>query len=68
MSKLRRSRKDKWLGGICGGFAAFADVEPWVIRLITVILTLFGGMSILFYLLLWVFIPREEVVVNANQT
>jgi phage shock protein C len=62
MSKLRRSRKEKWFGGICGGFSAFFDVEPWVVRLLTVLLTLFGGMSILIYLILWVFIPREEAV------
>ncbi len=56
---LRRSATDVWLGGVCGGLGAFTGLESWVWRLIFVIGLVAGGFSILPYLLLWIFVPRE---------
>jgi phage shock protein PspC (stress-responsive transcriptional regulator) len=56
---LRRSRSDIWLGGVCGGLAQFTGLESWVWRLIFIIGLIGGGVSILAYLLLWIFVPRE---------
>jgi phage shock protein PspC (stress-responsive transcriptional regulator) len=59
MNRLRRSRGDRWLGGVCGGVAASTGVESWIWRLILTALALFGGVGVLLYLLLWVFVPEE---------
>jgi phage shock protein PspC (stress-responsive transcriptional regulator) len=56
---LRRSAHDVWLGGVCGGLGQFTGLESWVWRLIFIIGLIGGGVSILAYLLLWVFVPRE---------
>lgn len=56
---LRRSRSDRWLGGVCAGVARLLGVESWLMRLIVVVLALFGGTGILIYLLLWIFVPNE---------
>ncbi len=59
INRLRRSRTDKWIGGVCGGLAAITGVESWAWRLILTVLFLFGGAGGLLYILLWIFVPLE---------
>jgi phage shock protein C len=59
INRLRRSRSDRWLGGVCGGIAVMTGVESWIWRLILVALALFGGTGLLLYILLWIFVPSE---------
>jgi len=59
INRLRRSRSDRWLGGVCGGLAVITGVESWIWRLILAALALFGGAGVLLYLLLWIFVPNE---------
>jgi phage shock protein C len=60
INRLRRSRTDRWIGGVCGGLAKATGVESWVWRLMFVLFTLTFGFGILIYLLLWIFVPEEE--------
>jgi phage shock protein PspC (stress-responsive transcriptional regulator) len=59
LNRLRRSRSDRWLGGVCGGIAVLTGVESWIWRLMLALLALFGGTGVLIYLLLWIFVPDE---------
>ncbi len=59
MNRLRRSRGDRWLAGVCGGLASTTGVESWIWRLIVVALALYGGAGVLLYILLWIFVPDE---------
>jgi len=59
VNRLRRSTSDRWIGGVCGGLARATGLESWVWRLILAVLTLFGGVGIVIYLLLWIFVPAE---------
>ena len=59
VNKLRRSRGDRWIAGICGGLAAITGVESWIWRLVLATLAFFGGTGVLLYLLLWIFVPEE---------
>ena len=57
---LRRSRADRWLGGVCGGLAGTWGMESWVWRLIFTVVTLItSGFGALLYLLMWIFVPEE---------
>jgi phage shock protein PspC (stress-responsive transcriptional regulator) len=56
---LRRSRTDRWLGGVCGGLALATNVDSWVWRLMFALFTLTFGIGVLLYLLLWLFVPEE---------
>ena len=56
---LRRSVNDRWIGGVCGGIAPTLGLESWVLRLLIAVLTLFGGVGVIVYLLLWIFVPQE---------
>lgn len=59
IKKLFRSRKDRMLVGVCGGVAEYLNVEPILIRLAWVIMTLFAGIGILVYIAGAIIIPEN---------
>lgn len=60
MKKLTRSHSDKVIGGVLGGFAEYVNVDPTVIRLGYVLITLFSCFAgILFYIIAWIIIPKK---------
>jgi phage shock protein PspC (stress-responsive transcriptional regulator) len=61
INRLRLSGGDRWIGGVCGGIARLTGVEGWVWRTLFVIGLLFGGFTLFLYLVLWIFVPREEL-------
>ncbi len=58
-NKLTRSETDKMLAGVCGGLAAYLDVDPVFVRLAFVILFFASGIGFPIYLVLWIVMPRE---------
>ena len=67
INRLRRSRTDRWLGGVCGGLAHTTGLEAWVWRLAIALLALWGGSGVVAYLLLWIFVPQEPVLQYRSQ-
>ena len=60
-SGVRRSRTGAVLGGVCAGVARSAGLDPLLLRIAVVAVTLLtGGAGLLAYLAAWVLIPREE--------
>jgi phage shock protein PspC (stress-responsive transcriptional regulator) len=59
VNSLRRSRTDRWFGGVCGGLGRASGVESWVWRLLFAVLFLCFGAGLLVYLLLWLFVPSD---------
>ncbi len=49
--KLYKSRTDKKIWGVCGGLAAYFNVDPTIIRLIWAVLVLCYGTGLLAYLI-----------------
>jgi phage shock protein C len=56
---LWRSRRDRWIAGVCAGIARMIGVESWLVRLLFTLLLLCGGVGLLLYVLLWIFVPSE---------
>src|SRR4051794_31258339 len=57
--QLRRSRLDRKVAGVAGGLARHLDVDPTIIRVLFVVLVLFGGAGLLLYGALWLLVPEE---------
>ncbi len=59
--KLYRSRKNKSICGVCGGFAEYADTDSTLIRVVWVIATLFTGIlpGIIAYFIMCLVVPKE---------
>jgi phage shock protein PspC (stress-responsive transcriptional regulator) len=56
MKKLHRSRTNKIIGGVAGGFAEYFDIDPVIMRLFFFAL-LFSGAFIFAYIAAWIFVP-----------
>lgn len=59
--RLYRSRSDRMIGGVAGGIARYFGVDPVMVRIVAVVLVLFGGASALAYLAALVLVPLEPV-------
>ena len=57
--KLYRSKKNRKIAGICGGIAEYFDIDPIIIRLITLILVLSAGGGLIAYIVAWIIVPEE---------
>jgi phage shock protein C len=61
MKRLYLSSTDKKLAGICGGIAEYYDIDPTIVRLVTVILGLITGIVpfCLAYVIAWIIVPHK---------
>lgn len=68
LKKLRRSRTDRVLGGVCGGIARYFGLDAALVRVIMVILFLLGSFGFWLYIILWLVIPAEPEPVYSDNT
>ena len=66
INALRRSRSERWLGGVCGGLARISGLDAWIWRLIFVLAVMCAGTGVVAYVLLWIFVPEEDGMVEAS--
>jgi phage shock protein C len=59
MEKRLRRSSDRILAGVCGGLAEYFGLEKTLLRVIYLLLVLFGGLGILIYIILWVLMPNQ---------
>ena len=59
--RLTRSN-DKMIAGVLGGIAEYFDMDPTVVRILYVILSIasVGFPGIIAYLIMWAIIPMEQ--------
>ncbi|MBI9043331.1 MAG: PspC domain-containing protein [Anaerolineaceae bacterium] len=58
---LRRSRRNRVLGGVCGGLAEFFGISVFWFRLAFFIAFIPGGIpGIVPYVILWIIIPNSR--------
>jgi phage shock protein C len=58
--KLRRSRDDRMVAGVCGGIAKMFGVDAALVRILLVAATLLGfGTGAVLYLICWLVVPEE---------
>src|ERR687892_1007050 len=66
--RLVRRTDDKLIAGVASGLAAHLGVEPVLVRIGFIVLTFFGGLGALLYVLGWLLIPavgHEESIALA---
>ena len=60
--RLFRSRRDRILGGVCGGLGNYLNVDPVLVRVVWAILFFAAGVGFLAYILAWIIIPEEVIM------
>jgi len=57
---LYRTHQGRMVAGVCSGLGEYFGVDPNLIRVIFLVLTVFtAGVGVLIYLLAWIVIPEE---------
>lgn len=61
IKRIYRSRAEAQIAGVCGGIAAYLNVDPVVVRLVAVVVTFFTGVvpGVLAYLAAWIIVPQK---------
>jgi phage shock protein C len=57
--RLYRSRTNKVIAGVCGGLSEYLNVDTTVVRLVWILITLFGGAGVVAYVLAYLIIPLK---------
>jgi phage shock protein PspC (stress-responsive transcriptional regulator) len=60
-NKLRRSRRNRLIAGVCGGLGEFFGISAFWFRLLFLILLLPGGLpGLVPYFIMWIIIPKAS--------
>lgn len=65
--RLYRSRHEAQLAGICAGLGTYLQVDPVMIRLLVLAVTIFTGVvpGVVTYLAAWLVVPQEPLPLPA---
>ena len=58
--KLYRARRGKVLGGVCGGIGDYLNIDKVIVRILFILLAIFGASGVLVYIILWIAIPEQD--------
>jgi phage shock protein PspC (stress-responsive transcriptional regulator) len=58
--RFLRSRDDRIIAGVCGGLGRYFDIDPVIIRIAFAVSVLFGGLGVLAYLAVALFVPADD--------
>ncbi|MGW2340163.1 PspC domain-containing protein [Streptomyces sp. NPDC001661] len=57
---FRRDRRYKTLGGVCAGLGRHCDMDPVIFRIGLSVLSVTGGVGLIFYGFAWLFAPYDD--------
>jgi len=60
--RMYRDPENRLLGGVCSGLAAYWGMDPTLLRLIFIILAIFGMAGVIIYIILWIILPEARTV------
>jgi len=68
MMRPPKNSPDRKIAGVCVAFAEYFDVDVTIVRVVWLIVALFGGGGVLAYIIAWIVIPEAPVaaMVPAN--
>jgi len=55
--KLYRSRSQRMIAGVCGGLADYFNIDATLVRVLFLLLAVFGGTGLVIYIVMWVIVP-----------
>ena len=64
---IRRRTHNKWIAGVCSGLADRLGIDPIIVRVALVILTMLGGAGIAIYLVAWALLPNDRDEIPAQR-
>ena len=62
--RLLRPSAGRKIAGVCQGFAEYFDLDVTVIRVVWLLVAVFGGSGFLAYIIAWIVMPEEPEVLR----
>ncbi len=64
VKRLYRSREEQMIAGVCGGLAEYTNLDPTVVRLLFVAVSILGAAPgvVLAYLAMMIIVPEEPMI------
>jgi phage shock protein C len=66
--RLLKSRTERMIDGVCGGIAEYLGLDVTLIRIVWVLLTLFGGTGIILYIVAMIVMPAAPPGMATGET
>lgn len=66
-ARLTRSTSESMVAGVCGGLAEYFAIDPVIVRLLFVVVTLTSGFGLPIYLVLWMIMPKGAAATVAEK-
>jgi phage shock protein PspC (stress-responsive transcriptional regulator) len=63
--RLVRSTSDRIIGGVCGGVADYLNMDANLVRILTVLISLFTGVPVILYIIALFVVPEDKTVPTA---
>jgi phage shock protein PspC (stress-responsive transcriptional regulator) len=58
--RMYRDPDNRMIGGVCSGLAAYWHLDPTIVRVIFLVLLIFGGSGLIIYLILLIVLPEAQ--------
>lgn len=58
--RMYRDPDRRIIGGVAAGMGAYWNIDPLILRILFVVLTLPGGVGLIAYLILWIVLPEAK--------
>ena len=66
--RLYKSRKNKMIGGVCGGLAEYFNMDPTIVRIIAALLCLLKGAGLIVYIIACLVMPYDDEDFSEEET
>jgi phage shock protein C len=58
--RLRRSRNERVIAGVCGGLGEYFGLDPVILRILWLVLVLAYGTGVIAYIICWIAMPERR--------
>lgn len=66
--RITRPRKDRIIAGVCSGIGRYFDIDPNIIRVVWIILTVVSlGVGVIAYIAAWLLFPEDSEVETGQE-
>jgi phage shock protein C len=60
IKKFYRSKNNRVIFGVCGGLGEYFEIDPLIVRILFIILSLVNGIGVIAYLILAIIVPEDD--------
>lgn len=65
--KMYRDTDNRVIGGVASGLAAFWGIDTTVVRVLFIGMTIFGGLGMFVYIIMWIALPEAKTITEKMQ-